>query len=125
MTNALPDSAPGFDQPIAVLKHCHDRIRKQLATLEKLLPHLAAHGTDQQARQAATAVISYFEKAAHLHHADEEENLIPMLQDSARGEDAALLAQLVPDILDEHRHMDAMWQGLLDFLRQKWGKMPG
>ncbi|HEV2612422.1 MAG TPA: hemerythrin domain-containing protein, partial [Noviherbaspirillum sp.] len=32
----LFDTAPGFDQPIAVLKHCHDRIRKQLATLERL-----------------------------------------------------------------------------------------
>ncbi len=112
MTDALPASAPGFDQPIAVLKHCHDRIRKQLATLDKLLPHLAGHGADAQARQAAAAVIQYFEQAAHLHHADEEENLFPMLQDTARGEDAALLAQLGPVILDEHRQMDAMWQGL-------------
>ncbi|MES2320464.1 MAG: pyridoxamine 5'-phosphate oxidase [Pseudomonadota bacterium] len=112
MSNALPDSAPGFDQPIAVLKHCHDRIRKQLATLEKLVPHLTIHGADQQARQAATTVITYFEQAAHLHHADEEENLIPMLQQTASGADAALLAQLVPGILDEHRQMDAMWQSL-------------
>ena len=117
MNEPLPAGAPGFDQPIAVLKHCHDRIRKQLATLGKLGPHLAAHGADEQARQAATAVIRYFDMAAHLHHADEEENLIPMLQVSARGEDAALLAQLAPGILDEHRRMDAMWQGLHEQLR--------
>ena len=112
MNHALPDSAPGFDQPIAVLKHCHDRIRKQLATLEKLGPHLAAHGADEQARQAAVAIMKYFDKAAHWHHADEEENLFPMLQASAQGEDAALLASLGPGIVDEHRQMDAMWQGL-------------
>lgn len=112
MTDALPGSAPGFDQPIAVLKHCHDRIRKQLATLGKLGPHLAAHGADEQARQAAAAVIKYFDKSAHWHHADEEENLFPMLQATAQGEDAALLAQLGPGIIDEHRQMDAMWQGL-------------
>ena len=117
MNDILPGSAPGFDQPIAVLKHCHDRIRKQLATLDKLLPHLATHGADEQARQAASAVIRYFDTAAHLHHADEEENLIPMLQASAHGEDAALLAQLAPGILDEHRRMDAMWQGLHEQLR--------
>ena len=117
MTDTLPGSAPGFDQPIAVLKHCHDRIRKQLATLDKLLPHLAAHGADEQARQAASAVIRYFDTAAHLHHADEEENLIPMLQACARGEDAVLLAQLAPGILDEHRRMDAMWQDLHEQLR--------
>ena len=112
MTDQLPDPAPGFDQPIAVLKHCHDRIRKQLATLDKLGSHLAAHGADEQARQAATAVIKYFDKAAHWHHEDEELNLFPMLQASAQGDDAALLAQLGPGIMDEHRQMDAMWQGL-------------
>ena len=112
MTHALPDTAPGFDQPIAVLKHCHDRIRKQLATLEKLLPHLASHGADQQARDAAAAVIKYFDKAAPLHHEDEEANLIPMLQHSAQGEDAALLARLAPGLLDDHDKMDAMWQDL-------------
>jgi pyridoxamine 5'-phosphate oxidase len=112
MMNALPDTAPGFDQPIAVLKHCHDRIRKQLATMQKLPEHLAHHGADEQARQAAQAVIKYFDKAAHLHHADEEENLVPMLQAVAQGEDAATLAELVPGILQDHNEMDAMWQSL-------------
>lgn len=112
MINALPDTAPGFDQPIAVLKHCHDRIRKQLATLQKMPEHLALHGADEQARQAAQAVLKYFDQAAHLHHADEEENLMPMLQAVAQGEDAASLAQLVPGILHDHDEMDAMWQSL-------------
>jgi pyridoxamine 5'-phosphate oxidase len=117
MTDALPDSAPGFDQPIAVLKHCHDRIRKQLATLDKLGPHLAAHGADEQARQAAAAVIKYFDKAAHLHHDDEEQDLFPMLHACAQGGDAALLAQLGPGILEEHRQMDAIWQDLHEQLK--------
>ena len=117
MTFALPESAPGFDQPIAVLKHCHDRIRKQLATLGKLGAHLAAHGADAEAQQAATAVLKYFDQAAPLHHADEEQNLIPMLQATAHGEDAMLLAQLAPDIISEHHQMDAMWQSLHEQLR--------
>jgi pyridoxamine 5'-phosphate oxidase len=110
--NALPDTAPGFDQPVAVLKHCHDRIRKQLATMQKLLPHLERHGADAEAQQAAQAVLKYFDKAAHLHHADEEENLVPMLQSVAQGEDAATLAALVPGILHDHDEMDGMWQSL-------------
>lgn len=114
---ALPDSAPGFDQPIAVLKHCHDRIRKQLATLDKLVPHLAAHGADEPARQAAAAVIKYFDQAAPLHHEDEEHDLVPMLQASAEGADAALLARLVPQILSEHQQMDGLWQGLHEELK--------
>lgn len=121
MSNFLPDTAPGFDQPIAVLKHCHERIRKQLATLDKLLPHLAtpacAHGADEQARQAAQAIIKYFDKAAHLHHEDEEHNLLPMLQATAQGDDAELLVTLVPQILAEHTTMDALWQDLHEQLK--------
>ena len=116
MTNSLPDTAPGFDQPIAVLKHCHDRIRKQLATMQKMPEHLARHGADEEARQAAQAVLKYFDKSAHLHHADEEDNLVPMLQSVAQGEDAATLAALVPGILRDHDEMDAMWQDLREEL---------
>jgi pyridoxamine 5'-phosphate oxidase len=112
MNNLLADPAPDFDQPVAVLKHCHGRIRKQLATLEKLLAHLPEHGADEQARQAASAILKYFDKAAHLHHDDEEQDLLPMLLAVAKGEDAATLQALVPVILQEHKDMDAMWQDL-------------
>jgi len=112
MSSLLPDTAPDFDQPIAVLKHCHGRIRKQLATLEKLLEHLPQHGADDQARQAASAVLRYFDKAAHLHHDDEEQDLIPMLRATAQGDDAAILQALAPTILQDHKDMDALWQDL-------------
>jgi pyridoxamine 5'-phosphate oxidase len=112
MTNLLPEAAPGFDQPVAVLKHCHGRIRKQLATLEKLLAHLPGHGADEQARQAAQAVLNYFDKAAHLHHEDEEQDLIPMLRAVAQGDDAATLQALAPVILQDHGEMDALWNDL-------------
>lgn len=109
MTSPLFDSVPGFDQPIAVLKHCHDKIRKQLTTLQNLLGHLAQHGNTTDAQQAAKAVLQYFNKAAHLHHDDEEQDLMPMLQATATGDDAALLATLVPEILADHQRMDQAW----------------
>ena len=109
MTSPLFDSVPGFDQPIAVLKHCHDKIRKQLTTLQNLLGHLAQHGNTAEAQQAAKAVLQYFNKAAHLHHDDEEQDLMPMLQATATGDDATLLATLVPEILADHQRMDQAW----------------
>ena len=112
MTQLLHETAPDFSQPIAVLKHCHGRIRKQLATLDKLLAHLPEFGADEQARQAAAAVLKYFDKAAHLHHDDEEQDLIPMLRAVAQGEDAATLQALAPVILQDHKDMDALWQDL-------------
>ncbi|MFZ6767346.1 hemerythrin domain-containing protein [Undibacterium sp. Di26W] len=110
--NNLFDSAPGFDQPLAVLKHCHDRIRKQLTTLNKMLVHLPEHGADQDAKQAAQAVLNYFTKAAPLHHEDEELNLLPELKQTADGGDADLLAGLLPKILAQHEIMAVQWQQL-------------
>ena len=112
MSEGLPTPAPDFDQPVAVLKHCHDRIRKQLKTLEQLPGHLREQGVNVDAQQAATAVMRYFNQAAGQHHADEEQDLIPMLQDTAQGEDAATLSALLPRILAEHREMDELWQKL-------------
>ena len=112
MTAPLFDSVPGFDQPIAVLKHCHDKIRKQLTTLQNLLGHLGQNGNTPEAQQAAKAVLQYFNKAAHLHHDDEEQDLMPMLQATATGDDAAVLASLVPEILADHQRMDDAWLAL-------------
>ncbi|WP_312434654.1 pyridoxamine 5'-phosphate oxidase [Janthinobacterium sp.] len=112
MTAPLFASVPGFDQPIAVLKHCHDKIRKQLTTLQNLLAHLPEQGNTAEAQQAAKAVLQYFNKAAHLHHDDEEQDLMPMLQATATGEDAILLGTLVPEILADHQRMDQAWSAL-------------
>jgi pyridoxamine 5'-phosphate oxidase len=118
MSHALFDTAPDFSQPIAVLKHCHDRIRKQLQTLHKLEAHLPAHGADAEAQKAAQAVLKYFNNAAPLHHEDEEENLLPMLLATARDADATLLADVVPAILAEHQQMDQDWTIIKSQLEQ-------
>ncbi len=112
MENSLFETAPGFDQPIAVLAHCHTRIRKQLATLHKLLAHLPQHGADVDAQQAAHAVLRYFNDAAPLHHEDEEDDLLPQLETTASGDDASQLQEILPKILDDHRQMEGLWRAL-------------
>jgi pyridoxamine 5'-phosphate oxidase len=61
-------------------------------------------------------VLKYFDKAAHLHHEDEEQDLLPMLRAVAQGDDAATLQALAPVILQDHQDMDAMWQVLREQL---------
>ncbi len=122
MNTTLIAGAPDFDQPIAVLKHCHDKIRKNLQTLQKLPAHLQEHGADEDAQKAATAILRYFREAAPNHHADEEEDLLPMLQNTATGADRQLLDTLQPQILDEHKQMDLIWiklAGQLDAIVSK------
>jgi len=112
MLNGLPETVPGFDQPIAVLKHCHDRIRKQIKTMQNLLIHLPQNEQKLDLKQAANSVLRYFSMAAPHHHADEEEDLLPMLQATAKDDDATLLMRLLPEIMDEHQKMDALWKKL-------------
>ncbi|HEX8956213.1 MAG TPA: hemerythrin domain-containing protein, partial [Burkholderiaceae bacterium] len=109
MNTTLIAGAPDFDQPIAVLKHCHDKIRKNLQTLQKLPAHLQEHGADDDAQKAAAGILRYFREAAPNHHADEEQDLLPMLQNTAKEADKRLLDALQPQILDEHKQMDLIW----------------
>jgi hemerythrin-like domain-containing protein len=109
MNDSLFDTAPDFDQPIAVLKHCHDKIRKQIRTMQNLVDHAPERRPDIDMKQAAHAVLRYFNIAAPHHHADEEQDLLPMLRRTATGEDALLLNSLLPEIAKEHQDMDAAW----------------
>lgn len=112
MENSLFETAPDFGQPIAVLKHCHERIRKQLATLKRLQAHLAEHGANEEAQEAAAGILRYFNKAAPHHHDDEEQDLFPMLTATAKDEDAEVLRRLGPEIIDEHQQMAQLWHKL-------------
>jgi hemerythrin-like domain-containing protein len=104
-------AAPGFDDPLGVLRACHRRIEKQLATLDRLRRHLPEHHADQEAATAATAIMRYFDSAAHHHHADEEASLFPRLL-AARPELAAVTARLE----SEHEEMAQRWARLRPLL---------
>ena len=109
---------PDFSQPIAALKHCHDRIRRELHALDELHAHLRMHGVDAAACDRAAAIVKYFNNAAPIHHADEEEDLLPMLQQSATGADAALLKLMLPTLMQEHREMASTWTNLMSQLQE-------
>lgn len=108
MESLLGVAAPGYDQPLALLAACHERIRGQLRTLQRLLDHLAAGGDLRQARQAATTVMRYFDLAGRHHHDDEEMDLFPLLEQTGEADIRALVARL----RTEHVTLDATWQAL-------------
>ena len=97
MSINLPGYAPppvGFEAPLEMLSACHARIEQQCATLQRLVRHVAGHGTDAQARSAAAGVMRYFDTAAVDHHADEEMDLFPALIEAMAGSDAVCLREL-------------------------------
>lgn len=104
----LGAAAPGFDRPLEVLEACHAPILKQCATLEKLLVHLPAHGADAQARQAARAILTYFDTAGIHHHDDEERNLLPLLEQAG----APGACELTDLLAHEHDAQAQAWRRL-------------
>jgi len=101
-----------------MLAACHARIERQCATLRRLVPHLAAHGADEEARTAAGNVLRYFDSAAKHHHDDEEKDLFPALLESMAGSDPVCLRDLTDALRADHRALDAAWQRVRASLTQ-------
>lgn len=97
-----------------MLHACHERVQRSLDLLARLLSHLEHHGHDAPARSAAKDVLRYFDLAAPLHHADEEQHVFPRLLIQADAEQRRSVQRL----LDEHRQMEAIWAALRPWLVQ-------
>jgi hemerythrin-like domain-containing protein len=97
--------AAGFDQPFELLMACHDRVRRSLALLGRIITHVKIHGHDAQSRSAAADVLRYFDIAAPLHHEDEELHVFAALADC--GDPAVV--QAVRDLQDDHLAMATRW----------------
>ena len=110
--------AVGFEVPLEMLAACHLRVQDQCSTLLRLLPHIAANGSDRPAQEAATAVMRYFDTSARHHHDDEEHDLFPALIESMAGSDAICLRELTAALTAEHRELEARWQTLRAALAQ-------
>ena len=104
-SDSLLPIAPALDEPLEMLEACHQRIEQQLGTLERLLAYLPEHGADESARRAAQAVLRYFRQAGPNHHADEENDLFPVLSQRATGADGVAVTKLVDILLAEHQLM--------------------
>ena len=111
MTHSLLPHAPALDEPLEMLEACHERIEAQLKTLERLAAYLPDHGADVQARQAASAILRYFELAGPNHHEDEERDLFPLL--AQRAPDSQ---PLLTEIAIEHITLEGMWSRLREQL---------
>jgi len=113
MNVALPGhsaTGAGFEAPLEMLAACHGRIEHQCSTLRRLVEHLPVHGAEAQARDAALAVMRYFDSAARDHHADEEQDLFPALLESMAGSDATCIRELTQALQAEHRGLEQRWQ---------------
>ena len=102
---------PSFDDPVGLLRACHDRILQNCETLESLADHLVHTGADARACLASAQIRRYFRISGPAHHADEEEQLFPWLL--AQTGFPRHLRTVLQDLAAQHRELDQQWQ-LLD-----------
>ena len=99
--------APDFDDPLGLLKACHQRILGFCELLEKMLAHINDHGIDSEVKQSAQKIHRYFSSAGVLHHMDEEQNLFPLLIGSSLK-----IATIIHGLKQDHIKINESWEKL-------------
>jgi hemerythrin-like domain-containing protein len=101
--------AAGFDEPMAMLSACHDRMRRSLDQLTKICTRLEAGRIDEAVHHAARDVLRYFDQAAPNHHEDEEQHIFPRLL--ADMDDPAVRTAVL-QLQEDHLRMESHWSHL-------------
>jgi hemerythrin-like domain-containing protein len=114
MRPTLQPVAPSIDDPIELLIACHDKVRRFTRLAERLRDHVALNGADTQAREAAQAVLRYFDIAAPLHHDDEDLDLFPALREHG----TPALRQALSDLSAEHESLGQLWHVVRAWLQE-------
>ena len=113
MSTPLTPPLPSFDDPVAVLRACHERMLEHCDLLERLIAHVADKGPDMEASSAAARVYRYFSTAARHHHQDEEQDLFPLL-----ARQSMKVADLAFALRKDHERLEALWNELAPGLRK-------
>ncbi|WP_024304393.1 hemerythrin domain-containing protein [Pseudogulbenkiania sp. MAI-1] len=100
-------AAPSFDAPLEMLVACHDKVRHFCSLLDKLPGYLAEHGVTPALQGSVDGILRYFDVAGPAHHADEEEELFPLLRQRLPDTDTPL-SRLAAD----HVLLGQRWQVL-------------
>ena len=106
----LPENLPGFDDPIGLLRACHEKMLHHCDLLDGLLD---LDDIDSDAREAARSIAHYFTRSAPQHHRDEEEDIFPRI-----NRQSLKLAELIHNLKKEHETLDALWEKLEPSLKK-------
>ena len=98
------------DQPIQDFTQCHVGILSKLDMLGEL-PDLLAPAA--RARDIADKAVEFFRGAIFEHHLDEERELFPaVLEHAEKGAERDKIQDMVTQLTDQHREMEAIWKRL-------------
>jgi pyridoxamine 5'-phosphate oxidase len=110
----------GFDQPLALLRACHERVRRMVELLVPLQEHVRTHGPDARAAVTAGMIRKYFEQAWPRHLQDEELDILPRIQARLRDRHTVTARNIVETIgivAEQHEAFWPLWQDVAPALR--------
>jgi hemerythrin-like domain-containing protein len=109
-TQVRPSPAPAqpFQDAFEPLDDFHRGTLRMLAEFERLVDRIDLVGIDSHAQATATIIDRYFSGDLKQHHLDEEENVFPLLADSADPQTVQAVARLKQD----HAWLRADWRVL-------------
>jgi hypothetical protein len=114
----IPEPAAGSEPPLQALAGCNQRLLRHCATLRRLALSLGECGFDADARAANGQLLRFFDHALPLHHADQQDELVPALIESMAGSDAVCLRELGERLAGQHRESRRLWLQLRPALLQ-------
>lgn len=106
----LPETLPGFDDPIGLLRACHEKLLTHCDLLAALVNR---EDLDSEAHETARNLSRYFSQQAPLHHRDEEEDLFPRI-----NRQSLRIAELVHTLKKEHETLDSLWNSIAPELKK-------
>ena len=109
----LRDFNLGLDDPVDALFAFHRRLERDLAALGRLPTHIECCGIDATASATAGTLLHGLGAAAAVHHAQEEHELMPLLERriALAGERDAFGA-LRQGLDADHREIELLWRSL-------------
>jgi pyridoxamine 5'-phosphate oxidase len=120
----LPDFyAPldGFDQPLAIVRACQQRLRHMVEMLIPLREHVREHGADERAAVTAGTIRTFFEDAWLNHLQDQQLDIVPRLRARLHNRHtvwARNLVETIDAVSEQHRAFVPLWQSVAALLRQ-------
>jgi pyridoxamine 5'-phosphate oxidase len=109
----LRDMPPALDDPVDALFGFHRRLERDLAALGRLPTHIECCGIDATASATAGGLLHGLGAAAALHHAQEEHELMPLLERRiARPGEREAFRALRQGLEADHREIELLWRSL-------------
>ena len=107
-----------FANPIGLLTDCHRRIERFLGVLVRVAAEAREGPLSAEHRHTTETALSYFNCAAPLHTADEEEDLFPELRRLARSDSAQMMARI--SRLESEHIIAAAWHHQVHDIGERW-----